>query len=334
MSAPDVHSPAVSAGTGTRGSDSPAPAGAGVEAVAPRDFKRPRRLSKARVQELATRVRQVLPSLGQSLESSLGTSFSIDLASVSEADAAPLFESLSEPFTIARFRCNGQPGWIVWEPLAALAAVECILGDSGRPGTDGTSGTGPVARSLTRVEIRLLAQILGLVVERVSAALGVKSSETTIVAAKEDVGSWKDAPKDAEPHRLVLDLAVSDRAAPASDGTTTRSASHVILYLPGFGARVTGAPVVEGAGAPVRDLPACFDAVEVELSAALAGCEVPLSQLLALEVGDVIPCEVELGGSALVSVDGSSFARAVLGTHRGKLALRLQERNAGEELEA
>lgn len=279
-----------------------------------RDFKRPRRLSTARVEELAARVRLLLPNLGQTLSSSLGSPFSFELGSISEADAAPLFEFLSEPFTIARFRGNGQPAWIVWDPRAALAAVECVLG------VPGAAGTESHARAMTRVEIRLLTQIMSTVAERISAALGIKPSEASMVALKEEVGSWKDAPKDAEPHRLVLELVVTNRGDP----------SPMLVYLPGFGARAVDARQTE---APVHDLPAYLDSVEVELCAALPGCEVPLSQLLALEVGDVIPCEVEVGGAAVVSVDGSSFARAVLGTHRGKLALRLQDSSVNGEFE-
>jgi flagellar motor switch protein FliM len=50
-----------------------------------------------------------------------------------------------------------------------------------------------------------------------------------------------------------------------------------------------------------------------------------LSDLLALEDGDVIPLGTLVDGTLSVTVDGHEFARGALGTSGGTLAVRLTQ---------
>ena len=236
-----------------------------------------------------------MPSLSQALSASLGIAVDVQLGSVSESTAEALFTGLASPFVIQRFRVDAQPAWLVWDPIAAIATVEAVVG---------ASGGSQKGRALSRVEQRLLGQFLATVVERTTAALGAKASQLAIVTNRDEVGSWKDGDKGADPHRLLIELVVSGPGEP----------SHMLVHLPGFGTHAA-APSTESAVVP--ELPEHLESVELELRAALPGCDVPLSQLLALEVGDVIPLEADAGNQAIVSIDGRSVARA--------LAIRLQE---------
>ena len=78
-------------------------------------------------------------------------------------------------------------------------------------------------------------------------------------------------------------------------------------------------------------LPEHLGPVDVTISAQLAGCEVSLDQLLALEAGDVIPIDARVGDLAVVKVEGCAFARARLGQHRGQLAIRIEQLEAKPE---
>jgi flagellar motor switch protein FliM len=54
------------------------------------------------------------------------------------------------------------------------------------------------------------------------------------------------------------------------------------------------------------------------------GYEISLDQLLALEEGDVIPLDARLGDPTTLSVEGLTLAHARLGSHRGRLAVRIE----------
>jgi flagellar motor switch protein FliM len=61
------------------------------------------------------------------------------------------------------------------------------------------------------------------------------------------------------------------------------------------------------------------------VSAYLASVDVPLSDLMALEVGDVIPLGVEAGTPVDLYIEDRCCARASWGRHLGMQAVRVSE---------
>ena len=268
--------------------------------VSARDFRQPRRLGPARLQELSLPLRNLLPALERKLAESSGLAAVVALAGLGETDAETLLRP-SEPPCVLRFRCQKAPAWLVWKPAAAVEALEALLGARGATAAGN-------ARSLSPTEARIATQLLSEVARAVAGALGLQSADFALVQAASELGSWREAGPEAQSHRFEVRLALD----------LGGHASTLALYLPGV---VAGK---ESAAPALEELPAHLEEVEIELSACLPGCEISLDQLLALEEGDVIPLEARLGDPTTLGVEGLTLARARLGSHRGRLAVRIE----------
>jgi flagellar motor switch protein FliM len=267
--------------------------------ASPRDFRSPRRLSAARVLELSTALENALPALERRLSETLGVRGELALEKLGEVDAGTLLDALAEPLVVLRFKVNGQPAWLVWEPASAVLVLESLLGSRADEAK---------ARKLSAAETKIAATLLGEVARAACAALGFAAADLALVQTVPELGSWKDGGEGKEAHRLAVELALrrGDRA-----GALT-------LYLPGISGEGAEAPALPAA------LPAHLDAVEVELAARLEGCEIPLDQLLSLEQGDVIPLEARVSDPTRLCVEGLTLAFGRLGTKGGRLAVRIE----------
>jgi len=268
--------------------------------VAARDFARPRRLAPERAQELALALENRLPALAKELHAGTGLHIEPRLAGLGEADAGTLFDQRAEPLCTLRFRCQGAPGWLLWDSAAAVAVVEAAFG---------ARNPSARARMLSSSEVQVARQLMGEIANALAGPLGVALADPAFVQVKSELGDWREAGAEAEAHRLEVALDI------VFDGRDSR----LSLFVPGVRLGV------ERAAVPLpAELPEHLERVEVELSAQLAGCELSLDQLLALEEGDVIPLEARLGDPTFLNVEGLNLARARLGSHRGRLAVRIE----------
>jgi flagellar motor switch protein FliM len=268
--------------------------------VAARDFARPLRLSQRALDDVARRISDVLEDCGKELSRTLRVAHLLSVAQLREESAEGLFEDVGAAFVVLRFEVDGQPGWFSWDPAGAVAAVEVALG---------ALEAKAVERPLTAVERGVAGRMLEGLLQRLAAAAGVKIAAARMIARPEDLGTWRDAGPLADRARLRLRLELE---GPAGRG-------GLDLYLPGV-AGDDGEPA-----APQGALPAHLDPVSVELSAHLGTCDVPLRELLALEVGDVIPLDTPEDGTLTLLVENVPCARARWGTRHGQLALQIQD---------
>jgi flagellar motor switch protein FliM len=275
-----------------------APRGA-ADGVEPRDFSRPLRLSGQALAAVRRALQAALPDCAHELSRTLRGEHDLGLAELGEERVEGLFDELDEPFALVRFEVGGQPAWARWDVAGAVAAVEVALGAPAPSGSE---------RSLSGVERRLLLQLLGPLATRLGAALGLEATSGRVVASPEDAGSWADGGPGADRARLRLHLAF--------DGPG--GASGIDLWLPG----VVGQ--VPDDDAPPQDLPPHLDEVGVVLSARLGARDVPLAELLAIEEGDVIPLDTPVDGLLEVLAEDAPCARARLGRHGERLALRIE----------
>ena len=277
-----------------------------AQGVTTRDFARPRRLSEKRLAALRLALENALPALEKRLLEVSGLRLGLGIAALAEADAETLLASAPETPCVLRFRCQKAPAWCFWEPAAAAGVVEAILG---------AKGAAAAERRLSPTETRIALQFLGEIARALAGVLGLAPgglalADLALVQAKPELGSWRDGGAEAESHRLEVDLALE-----LGEETST-----LRFYLPG----IAGDERDARASLP-EALPAHLERVEVELSARLAGCEISLDQLLALETGDVIPLEARLDEPATLTIEGLTVAEARLGRHRGRLAVRVEQ---------
>lgn len=276
--------------------------GRDVRAIEPRDFSRPRRLSQGQREALETLVVALLPDARAELAELLGEGLALGLQSVGEVDARALFEGQEAVPCVLGFRIEEATGWAAWEAPMAVAAVESLLG--------GRSADGE-ARPFSELESGVLVELLAPLVRRMAAALGAEATDFSLHQSTEELRRAALAAGARDGHRLEIELSVE----------LGEATSALRCYFPGF-PPVTGRSSADGG--TMAELPPPVRGVPVGLRARLAGCEVPLSQLLSLEVGDVIPLEDRADEPLVLFVEDERYATAKLGTHRGMLAVRIE----------
>lgn len=273
--------------------------------VASRDFRRPRRLAPERREDL---LRLVRSALGESLESVAGVLRSageIELCELSESTADELHEGLESPLAASSFRVDGQPAWVLWDAHAALTSVEEVLG--------GESESQDDSRTLTRVELSLLTQVLAALVRPLCRALGGEASDFQPAGRVEELLSWQDA-QQPDPHRLALEF----RWTRGEESSPLRLWMPAPRNLPGAESEQDALEAVAPA------LPNHLERVPLELSARLGSVEIPLAQLLELEEGDVVPLSTRIGSPLELCLEDRTLAQASLGRQGQRLAVRLE----------
>lgn len=277
--------------------------GASREAnVAARQFDQPLRLSASDLAALRDKLRRRLRDAQRELAGPLRSTVKLDIVDVAEISAETLPAALEAPFAVLRFEVDRQPGWLVWDCKSAVDAVEVALG-SATPGEN-------EARRFSPVESSTCTRLLSGATQRLAASLGLKAENFSLAQDHEHLGNWRQGGDKAEPQRLAVQVSVA----------ALGSESIWRLLLPGVGpAQHPGAR-----SQPPAALPAHLGEVTVELRARLGGARVPLADLLAIEPGDVIPLDREVGEALELCVEDQACMRAALGASRGKLAVLIQ----------
>ncbi|MEO0650277.1 MAG: FliM/FliN family flagellar motor C-terminal domain-containing protein, partial [Planctomycetota bacterium] len=107
---------------------------------------------------------------------------------------------------------------------------------------------------------------------------------------------------------------------------TPAGQSSLRIYLPIFDAQLAALPRARTAALPSH-LPNHLRKVDVLLSAQLGLAELPLNDLLNLEVGDVLSLDARYGDPLRIVAEERELGLAELGSHRGLLALRVAQWN-------
>lgn len=281
----------------------------GAKAPAPvseRDFRIPRRLSLEIIKRVSETLRNLVPSLKRSFQGIVPATVEIEPVAVREITARGLWDGLEAPFIVARFSNAGAPGWVVWEPRQAIGCVQAALGmpdpniEEIEPGED-----------ISFVERRLMARIVGGLIAPLAERFHFECEDLFIAEKLDDIGSWEDQGPDADAHRLCIELSVT-----AFEATRT-----VTLYLPGF----LAAEVEDDVEDEQPQAPAVLRSVPVDVHAAFDPIEVPLAQLLQVEVGDVIPIAPTRSARITLTAADRPIAHAELGRNYERLAVRITD---------
>lgn len=285
----------------------PAPAQAAAPSVAERDFGQPRRLAPEALAEAARRVEGILAEAEQDLSRWLRAPIRLEFEGTAEVDARGIFTEAMDPLAVVRFQVDGQPGWLVWENPAGVAAVERVLGATD---ADEVEGEGLPRRPLSRIECSVLLRLWTGSLQRLGKTLGLELTDLEAIGERRLAGSALDAESAPDLHRLAIQLEFI--GGPLD--------SRLSIYLP-----VTPGSKLLPAGArtSAKQLPAHLDRVPLDVSVELGRAELQLEDLLALEPGDVIPLDSLVAKPLGLEVDGRRVADVRLGRAHGRLAARL-----------
>lgn len=272
--------------------------------VATRDFGEPRRLSAAQITRLSRLAGSCLTELCADLTGILRTDPAIGLRQVSEVSSTGLFQDLGSNFLVYQFELKGNTAWLIWESAPAVAVVETVLA--------GAAQEEPTARQLSVSECRIVRQLLGQVAHRLldSISLPFDPSTASIAQNRDELLTMADSGPDSDPQRLFMHL---DFEGPGGQ-------SDMRLYLPGIDPER-----VEEIKAEAIPLPDHLGEVSLDVAAFLGSIDVPLTELLDLEVGDVIPLELPVGSMIDVYVEDRACGKARWGRKDGRLAMRVEE---------
>ena len=276
-------------------------------AVVQRDFNHPRRFSAENLADLQRALTMGLPALDKKLRELFKCSLRTEALEIDEVSAEGLFDELQDPFALAEFSVGGQPAWIQWDIRAAVQAIELQLGSPGDP----------EPRQLSTIEGFMLDDILSSVVDVVTHALNLEAADHKVIRTIEELSGWQDPGPQAEAHRL--------KVAVKLNGVGEGSSFH--LYLPGVEAKAA----TPSDNSAKNALPDHLNPIGIELGAYLGSSEIPLSDLLAIEIGDVIPLGTALCEPLQLRVEGHEFGTAEMGIHNGNRAVRVVEVNPRPE---
>lgn len=266
------------------------------------DFAKPRRFADERLEEIARSVRRALPELCERLTARVRGDHRATLAALVEERADDIVSASSFTVPILAFDCGAETGLVLWDVSTTVAACEMALGAG--------AGVAAVERKLTPCEETLFAEIVRPILACVAAALGVEAKNLRL-ARSADAFTPFDA-NGADPLRLGVQVAL--------DGAL--GASTLRVYAPA--SRLdTGAPPARTKAAAPRATtpPAHLHAIEIEIAAEIGALEIPLRDVLALEVGDVLSLPTLAGAPATLVADGRAIATARFGADNGKLAI-------------
>jgi flagellar motor switch protein FliM len=272
--------------------------------VASRDFQEPHRLSLAQVDALTRRVENGRAEIATHLSTWLRKPHTVEIAAITEANAAMLVASVVAPFCVIAFDADAQMGFVLLDMTSLVGAVETAVG------VEDVSQV--AARPLTTVEERVALDILRRVAVLTAGLLGVEAKNFRVLREIKELERWDEA-ANPDPQRIGVQLAISGPAV----------TSTVRVYIPGVKPPQIGKP-----SAPAKDAkklaPPHLADIDVELRAELGTAEIPLQDLLGLDVGDVIVLGTKVGDFVAVTAEGQRCALAQLGRIDGRFAVQIR----------
>jgi flagellar motor switch protein FliM len=275
---------------------------ASVPAVAPRDFKEPRRFAPEGLEALRKSAQAAAEGACAVLRGALAADLALEGVELAEVSLDALLAPAAPDLAALLAEGPAGPSLAALELASAVRLAELALG---------ADEAAPQARPLSPTEARLLERLLARALER---------------AAQPFALALKDPRFAPDRAALARELAAtSERSRLAVRAEIALSGSKLVLHLLLAGVKPAPARAPAPKDARKAALPAQIAPTSVEVSAVLAQTELLLSDLLHLEAGDVIPLDAAPGQTVELHVEGAPRARARFGQHGGQLAVRVTE---------
>jgi flagellar motor switch protein FliM len=278
--------------------------------VEARDFREPRWLAPEDLAGFRVRAAAAGTAVAEALRAAMPSEVELEETDAAEDSLASARERWDESFVLA---CEGAAGPSIarMDRHAALQLAEFALGGSG---LDSPDAAGSSARPLTPFESGLVERLLVAAFARVAQAFGSVAKDPRLVSGAAELERM--LPRDADPRRVAVRIGI---------GVGERMlALHFLL------AGIAPETRKPAAGAPPRQtaqaaMPSRIASTRVEVSAVLDELEIMLTDLLALEPGDLIPLTVTPGDPIEVRIEGEPCGRARFGVCAERLAIRMTE---------
>lgn len=284
--------------------------------VLPRDFRQPKRLSSEQLEDLRVGMTLELKEVSKVFKPWLRSDQNLTLQTVSEVSFRGIMDAVDDPVCVMLFTVGDQVGWLVWETTAALAVTARAMGveptgDADEDGADSSEEEQGEATSLSSVEASIACKVLGQVLNALGAKLGLSAGAFRFLQTREELEHSIVELRGQDEQRLRVDLELDGPEEP----------STLKLYLPGVVPSAEDSHAIRNAST----VPQHLAGVGLELRATFDPVELPLDDLLALEVGDVIPLTTRVDESLQLTIEELGCAHVRLGQKDGQLAVRLEQ---------
>lgn len=275
--------------------------------VAARDFKEPRQLAAADLEALRRPGDAAGAAAVVAFRSFLPAPVELQNVEIAEASLdSALRATSSEIVALVAESAQGQALLLLDQAGAALLAEIAL-------GADESASVG--GRALSPLECTLLERVLANVLERAAQPFQLVVKDGRLLPDRATAARELKAGGDRR--RVVVRMLLA------------LGTSKFVLraFLPGVKAPVAkpSAPAAAAKDDRRATLLNQLAPTRIEVSAVLAEAEILLSELLALEVGDVIPLRTSPGDPVEIRIEGQTRALAHFGEHRGDVAIQITQ---------
>ena len=282
------------------------------------DFKRPERVSKDQIRALEALHDGFARNLGASLSGYLRTIVEVSVSHIEQLTYSEFIHSLPNPTCFNLLRADQFAGRLCLElsPLIVYPLIDRLLGGS-------NAELFIPQRPLTQIEQRLVQRVTDRCTHHLSEAW---QALVPLTFSVEDFESNPQLVQIVPPNETVVvigfEIKMGNRA-----GTMTLCIPYGALepvisrlsqqsWLSYEQRRGGGSAVEEKLGKSLCN-------ATVELRAVLARTTITMSELMNLQVGDVLTTEKPVGGNATIQIEGRNKFVGSFGQFRGNKAVRL-----------
>jgi flagellar motor switch protein FliM len=281
------------------------------------DFKRPERVSKDQMRSLEALHEGFGRNFGASLSGFLRTIVEVSVAHLEQLTYSEFIHSLPNPTCFNLLKSDQLDGQICLEisPLIIYPIIDRLLGGS-------NADLFIPQRPLTQIEQRLVERIT----ERATTFLSEAwSAVTPVKFVCDDFESNPQLVQIVPPNETVVvigfELKMGNRTGTMSlcvPYTVIEPIMHQLTAQSWFNYQKKGSNE-----AAIKRLNTHLNAAPVEMRAVLATTTIRMSELLSLQVGDVITTGKALDGALSLEVEGRAKFHGHVGKFRSKKALQI-----------
>ncbi|NQV24814.1 MAG: flagellar motor switch protein FliM [Rhodopirellula sp.] len=285
------------------------------------DFKRPERVSKEQMQAFQTLHEGFSRELGAALSAMLRNICEVKLISVDQLTYSEFVFSLEDPTCFILVDSKGLDGKIILDlnPCIVFPIVDRLLGGSRESRSDG-----PTQRPLTQIEVRLATRVTDLILQAMENAWSdICDLQLKVVQIESNPQLVQIVPPNEVVILISFEITLAESCgilnlcipfntieSKASKLTSTSWGSHEKRELN---------------DAQKKNLNASLSLANVELNVLIAETKLSTSEVMNLEVGDIIMTEASAELGAAITISGRPIFRGVPGVYRGRKAIRITE---------
>jgi len=287
--------------------------------VSPYDFKRPERVGKEQMRALQTMHEGFGRNFGAALSALLRTIVEVKLTSVDQLTYSEFVFSLENPTCFNLINAPPLEGQLILDINLSLLypIIDRLLGGS-------SEHSPPIRRPLTEIELRLVGRITDLFLAE------LKHAWENVLELNPSVDRVESNPQLVQivpPNEVVVlisfEITLGDVRGMANLCITFNSIERISQQL------TSNSWVAYGKRPPtpesIRQISNQLTGSVVEVVVDLAETHIATSDLIGLQVGDVITTEKDVHLPLVVSIEGRPKFHAEAGVFKGRKAVQVKE---------